>query len=164
MKKLAILFLITVIFTGCIKQNTPATTEKVKPEDKAVLTLMSDLLVSLATGDPELQKKVWHQSPSLLVAGIYENAEFFGWDEFDKHLKSASERLKNVNFDVSCREWRISESNRTAWFLLIVNQEYELDGKSFKIENMRYTGVAEKIGGNWKITMFHGSVPVKVAS
>ncbi len=71
---------------------------------------------------------------------------FFMRDDF-KAIKTG---VKDVRI-------HISPSLRTAWYSCILNDYNEFKGKPANWENVRWTGVLEKIDGNWRIMQMHFS-------
>ena len=71
---------------------------------------------------------------------------FFMRDDF----KAIRTEIKDVRI-------HISPSLRTAWYSCILNDYNEFKGKPANWENVRWTGVMEKIEGSWKIMQMHFS-------
>ncbi len=75
-----------------------------------------------------------------LVEGIFMGDDF----------KAISVEIKNLRIHVST-------SLKTSWFSCILNDYNEFQGKPSVWENVRWTGVLEKIEGKWKIFQMHFS-------
>ncbi len=71
---------------------------------------------------------------------------FFMLDEF----KAIKTEIKDMRI-------HISPSLRTAWYSCILNDYNEFKGEPANWENVRWTGVLEKIEGKWKIMQMHFS-------
>ncbi|MCG8310781.1 MAG: nuclear transport factor 2 family protein [Cytophagales bacterium] len=65
--------------------------------------------------------------------------------------------FKAISVEIKDLRIHISKSLRTAWFSCILNDYNEFQGKPSEWENVRWTGVLEKIKGNWKIFQMHFS-------
>lgn len=65
--------------------------------------------------------------------------------------------FKAIKTEVKDMRIHISTSLQTAWFSCILNDYNEFQGKPTNWENVRWTGVLEKIEGKWKIFHMHFS-------
>jgi ketosteroid isomerase-like protein len=65
--------------------------------------------------------------------------------------------FKAIKTEIKDLRIHISPSLRTAWYSCILNDYNEFKGKSANWENVRWTGVMEKIEGHWKIMQMHFS-------
>jgi len=65
--------------------------------------------------------------------------------------------FKAIGVEIKELRVHISKSLRTAWFSCVLNDYNEFQGKPSVLENVRWTGVLEKIEGNWKIFQMHFS-------
>jgi hypothetical protein len=147
------IFLLPIIFPGCIKEN------KQPNNDYQVFNTIHKLFKAFETRDTVSHDTLWLKSPELIVFGLYEKAEYFGWDEVRKHLVTAAKTMQSAQFTIKCKETRISSSKTVAWFAVIADQEYQTAKGVFENKNIRYTGVLEKRGGSWVVVQFHGSLP-----
>ncbi len=81
-----------------------------------------------------------------------------GWSQFEKFLDGWIDP-RNVFKGYEIRNLRIVVSRKgdTAWFSAIVDDEGEFDGKPWGAKDVRWTGVLERRGGNWRICQQHMS-------
>jgi len=84
------------------------------------------------------------------IVGFYQFKELVEGVFLGDDFKANSVEIKDLRINVS-------KSLRTAWFSCILNDYNEFQGKPFVWENVRWTGVLEKIEDNWKIFQMHFS-------
>ena len=81
-----------------------------------------------------------------------------GWSQLEKYLERWMDP-RNVAQGFDIRDLRIVISKRgdTAWFSAIVDDVGEFDGTPWGVKDVRWTGVLEKLDGNWRICQQHMS-------
>ncbi len=160
MKTILLSFIIiSFSFTGCVKENT----QPPAPE-YAVFMTVDKLFKAFEQRDTLAHDTLWLKSPALVVFGLYDKAEYFGWDEMRNHIVQSSRFLQAIHFTIRCKEIRLSQSKTVAWFAVIADQQYQTPAGVFENNNIRYTGVLEKHGNRWLISQFHGSLSHKAES
>jgi hypothetical protein len=105
-----------------------------------------------------------------LFSTIIENEELFFFQPDSKStikgIQEFTELVDNVFMPDDFRAIRteildlrihVSTSLKTAWYSCILNDYNEYRGKPFVWENIRWTGVLEKVDGNWMIFQMHFS-------
>lgn len=106
-----------------------------------------DLLYSIIADDPRYLEI--HPEANV-VKGI---------DEFKKMEKFwKSDDFKAIGHEIFDLEITFSNSKDVAWFYCMLNDINEWKGKSSSWLNTRWTGVLEKIDGNWRMMQMHFSM------
>lgn len=113
-----------------------------------------------------------NKDKKTLFSTIIENQELFffqpdskgtidGVDEFKSLIDNFFMRddFKAIRTEIKNLRIHISSTTQTAWFSCILNDYNEFQGKPAVWENVRWTGVLEKVQGNWKIFQMHFSKP-----
>ena len=110
-----------------------------------------------------------NKDKNTLFLSIIENEELFfyqpdskstiaGINEFKKLVDDfMHEDFKAIRAEIKDLRINVSSSLKTAWFSCILNDYNEFQGKPFVWEDVRWTGVLEKIDGKWKIFQMHFS-------
>jgi hypothetical protein len=110
-----------------------------------------------------------NKDKQTLFYTIVENDELFffqtdskstisGINEFVKLVDEfMQDDFKAIRAEIRELRINISTSLKTAWFSCTLNDYNEYQGKPFIWENVRWTGVLEKIEGKWKIFQMHFS-------
>jgi ketosteroid isomerase-like protein len=106
----------------------------------------------------------------LLYSTVIENDELFffqpdsrntilGIDAFRKVTDDFFMRddFKAIRVEIKDMRISLSPSLRTAWYACILNDYNEFQGKPANWENVRWTGVLEKVDGEWRIFQMHFS-------
>jgi ketosteroid isomerase-like protein len=106
----------------------------------------------------------------LLYSTVIENDELFffqpdsrntilGIDTFRKVTDDFFMRddFKAIRVEIKDMRISLSPSLRTAWYACILNDYNEFQGKPANWENVRWTGVLEKVDGEWRIFQMHFS-------
>lgn len=127
---------------------------------------------------PEIEKTVqdhigWavnNKNKAQLLSTSVENDEFFIIQPDSKGTIDGNEAylelinnvfmqddFKAIRTEINNMRIHISPSLRTAWFACILNDYNEHKGKPANWENVRWTGVLEKIDNQWKIFQMHFS-------
>ncbi len=86
-----------------------------------------------------------------------------GFESFTKTVDDVfmNDAFKAVRFDTKDMVITISQDGSCAWYHCILNDINEWNGQKFSWENVRWTGVLEKRGGNWLIVQMHFSNSVE---
>jgi hypothetical protein len=106
----------------------------------------------------------------LLYSSVINNGELFyfstnstgtiaGFDEFRHLTENFFMRDDFKALRVEIKDFRISMSPtmKTAWWACNLDDHNEFQGKPANWENVRWTGVLEKIDGKWRIFQMHFS-------
>ncbi len=113
---------------------------------------------------------VKNKDTDLLYSSVIHNDELFffqtdsrstidGFDEFKSLTESffMREDFKALRVEIKDLRIHMSPTQKTAWFACLLNDYNEFQGKPANWENVRWTGVLEKIEGAWKIFQMHFS-------
>jgi hypothetical protein len=65
--------------------------------------------------------------------------------------------FRAIRVEINGMRIHLSPTEKTAWFSCILNDYNEFRGKPAVWENVRWTGVLEKVDGAWKIFQMHFS-------
>ncbi len=84
-----------------------------------------------------------------------------GFTQFEKTAKSfwMDPRFKATHSAVKDLRINFSKDGTVAWYYCLLDDFGEWDGKPYKWENARWTGVLEKMDGRWVIRQMHISFP-----
>jgi len=83
-----------------------------------------------------------------------------GYEMFKKSEEFfANPEFKAIGFEITDLHINFSRGGDVAWFYCHLNDLNEWKGQPANWENTRWTGVLEKIDGNWKIRQQHFSYP-----
>ncbi|KPK64464.1 hypothetical protein AMJ83_01755 [candidate division WOR_3 bacterium SM23_42] len=113
---------------------------------------------------------VKNKDTELLYSSVVHNDELFFFQTDSKSTITDFESFRSLteNFfmrddfraiRVEIKDFRIhmSPTMKTAWWACILNDYNEFQGKPANWENVRWSGVLEKIDGKWRIFQMHFS-------
>lgn len=113
---------------------------------------------------------VKNKDTELLYSSVVHNDELFFFQTDSKSTITDFENFRSLteNFfmrddfkaiKVEIKDFRIhmSPTMKTAWWACILNDYNEFQGKPANWENVRWSGVLEKVEGQWRIFQMHFS-------
>ncbi len=157
---LPVIFLIAGLFVTCSNKQNASRAEALQKERQIIEKVVNDNIKWALNKDLDLLYSTIRQDSTFLIvnpdaslvegfAQVEETAKSFWMDLRFKATYSAVKDLR-VNF---------SESGTVAWYYCSLDDFGEWNGRPYKWENARWTGVLEKIHGKWVIQQMHISFP-----
>ena len=159
MKKLTFIILIGIFTSGCSKVNQDKVTFDPAKEKEKVALVLEKYVIANEEQNLNLIKEVWATNPDIVVIGTNSNETLIGWEAIKNTLKRQFETIEDTYISVRDQRIEINDTGNTSWFSEIVNYNYIYQGKPVKYEGLRFTGVLEKINGDWFIVQSHMSIP-----
>jgi len=168
MKTLVYLFILSffLVFVACNSpqnnseesKETSSINERSK-EKEAVFLVLDKYRLANETENLNLAKEIWANSDEIVVIGTSGDEKLIGWNAIERTLKGQFDKLDNILISVRDQYVKVNDSRTAAWFSEILNYNYIQDGEAQGFEGLRFTGVMEKINGEWKIVQSHISIP-----
>jgi hypothetical protein len=159
MKSLIFIILVGIFASGCNKVSQEKINfDPVKEKEKVALVL-EKYVIANEDQNLNLIKEVWATNPDIVVFGTNSDETIIGWEAIKAALKRQFESIEETYISVRDQRISINETGNTAWFSEFVNYNYIYQGKPVKYEGLRFTGVLEKIKGDWLIVQSHMSIP-----
>jgi len=158
-----------VICIACLMpllaQGEPLST---KPPDseaqdrQTIARIISDNISWAITKDLDLLYGTMQQDSTLLIINP-DGSTINGISEVEQTAKSfwLDPRFKATHSEVKNLRITFSETGTTAWYFCWLDDFGEWDGKPYRWENARWSGVLEKVKGKWVIRQMHISLPMK---
>jgi hypothetical protein len=157
---LLVIGLILAIVGGCstMSQQPDPIAEKAKVEK-----VIKDSIRWAINKDKELSYSCFAQDSSLFWFSPDNAGTIKGFDEFTTLTDNIfmNPAFKAVRSDFKDLRITLSHSGDCAWWSCYLDDFNEWDGKPANWENVRWTGVLEKIDGFWKIRQMHFSHAVE---
>jgi len=163
-QKKGILLLEIIIIAGflisCSNNHNINREEALLKERQIIEKVINDNIKWALNKDLDLLYSTIQQDSTFLIvnpdaslmegfAQVEETAKSFWMDPRFKATYSAVKDLR-INF---------AKSGITAWYYCLLDDFGEWNGRPYKWENARWTGVLEKIDGKWVIRQMHISFP-----
>jgi len=144
----------------CYNDVNKVTDDKIKMEKRIIEKVINDNIGWAITKDLDLLYNTMVRDSTLLIInpdsskiegikGVENTANSFWMDP----------RFKATYFKVKDLRITLSRSGTVAWYYCLLDDFGEWNGKPYKWENARWTGVLEKINDNWVICQMHISFP-----
>jgi len=159
MKKLAWAILFGIIQISCCNDNPDKNVFDPLQEKEKIALVLEKYVIANEEQNLNLIKEVWASKPDIVVFGTNSDETIIGWEAIRNALKKQFKNIENTYINVRDQRIEINESGNTAWFSEFVNYTYIYKGKPVKYEGLRFTGVLEKINGDWLIVQSHMSIP-----
>jgi len=159
MKLFFTLFFLTQIL-WCQNNVKTNPNETIKKEKEIIEKVINDNIGWAITKDLDLLYNTMLRDSTLLIInpdsskvegilGVENTAKSFWMDP----------RFKATYFKVKDLRITLSNSGTVAWYYCLLDDFGEWNGKPYKWENARWTGVLEKNNDNWVICQMHISFP-----
>jgi hypothetical protein len=159
MKKLTFIILIGIFTAGCSKVNQDKVTFDPAKEKEKVALVLEKYVIANEDQNLNLIKEIWATNPDIVVIGTNSDETIIGWEAIKNALQLQFESIEDTYISVRDQRIGMNETGNTAWFSEFVNYNYIYQGKPVKYEGLRFTGVLEKINGDWFIVQSHMSIP-----
>jgi len=153
--------LISLIVLLCIvTENSLAGDVEMQEEKATIEDVIKNSIGWALTKDKDLLYSTLANDSTLF---FYNPDDSFvdGFDQFQETVDGffMDDRFKATAFDVKDMRIQLSQSRDVAWWACILNDYGEWDGRSTSWINTRWTGVLEKMDGQWRIRQMHFSFP-----
>jgi hypothetical protein len=157
-------FIVTLIILsligGCtaMPDKFDAAAEKPRVEE-----VIKNSIRWVMTKDTTLSYSCFYQDASLFWFSPDNASTNSGFEAFKKTTEGffMDPRFKGVRSDFKDMRITLSHSGECAWWSCFLDDINEWDGKPASWLNVRWTGVLEKINGQWKIRQMHFSHAVE---
>ncbi|RLD61428.1 MAG: hypothetical protein DRJ05_02665 [Bacteroidetes bacterium] len=160
MRKLIVILALVVVASSCCNNQTEKKESiGINDERESVSLVLEKYVIANERQDIGLIKEIWANNPNIVVFGTTGDDKFVGWIEIQEVMQRQFNTFQETYISVRDQVIEVSPSGRTAWFSEIVSYNYIYQGEPRQYEGLRFTGVLEKIDGDWYIVQSHMSVP-----
>jgi len=130
-------------------------------ERQQVIMVLDDFIHSHETKDLDLLSSCFSDKPDILILGTDEDELWVDKISMVDAQKRAYNTFDKVKLSVRDKVLKMARSGKTSWFYMKVNWYVESKGEKYKFDDVRTTGVLEKVVGKWLIVQIHTSLPVE---
>lgn len=161
MKRIFVIFIvsITVVLMSCGDKTKNVNLEE---DDIAIENLLENYIVANETQNFVLIESIWSSADDIILYGTDSHERLTGWDNIKDAIKSQFGQIEDTYISASDQFIKINSSGNMAWFAEAINYNFMYNGEAKKYEGLRFTGVVEKIDGEWKLVQAHLSVPASI--
>ena len=121
---------------------------------------VSKMWKAFKESDVELFSMTMAKDKNMVTFGTDAVERWEGWNALEASIEEQFSAFNVLNIKRKNKVLNYSKSGDTAWFSEVVDWEVMSGGEKTVIKDIRFTGVLEKRGKNWKIVQFHSSVGV----
>lgn len=162
MKKLVNSLLITaVIFffgaCGTCEQKVDFAAETIAIEE-----VLESYVLANENQDFGLIEKIWAPNNDIILYGTDSDERLTGWTNIRDAIKSQFQLIEETYISASDQYIKISDDGKTAWFAETLNYNFVFKSEARSYEGLRFTGVAVKMGDDWRLVQVHLSLPASV--
>ena len=153
-------FLIVIFSFSCSDNLQKTGVETVELEKEKIKKVINDNIAWAITKDLDLLYSTVQKDSTFLIVNP-DNSLIDGFSEVEETAKSfwMDPRFKATHSEVKDLRVTFSENRTVAWYYCLLDDFGEWDGRPYKWENARWTGVLEKTNNRWVIRQMHISFP-----
>jgi len=159
MKTRVLLITISTLLISCTEKTKINESFDLQKEKEKVALVLEKYVIANEDQNLNLVKEVWASKPDIVVFGTNSDETIIGWEAIREALNKQFKNIESTYISVRDQRIGINETGNTAWFSEFVNYNYIYHDKPVKYEGLRFTGVLEKINGEWLIVQSHMSIP-----
>ncbi|MCF6172064.1 MAG: nuclear transport factor 2 family protein [Bacteroidales bacterium] len=153
-----------VVFVFLLLSSCGDCEKKINKVDEigAIETLLEEYVIANENQDFDLIEKIWAPDSDIILYGTDSDERLMGWTNIRNAVREQFQQIDETYISASDQFIKLNCTGTTAWFAetLDYNFVYKDEAKSFK--GLRFTGVVEKIDGQWKLVQAHLSLPANV--
>ncbi|MBC8320984.1 MAG: nuclear transport factor 2 family protein [Bacteroidetes bacterium] len=133
-----------------------------KEDTEAIENLLENYILANENQDFDLIENIWAPDDDIILYGTDSDERLMGWSNIRDAIKNQFSHITDTYISASNQLIKINCTGNTAWFAETLNYNYMYKGVAHKYEGLRFTGVVEKINGDWVLVQAHLSVPASV--
>ena len=109
--------------------------------------------------DISLARSVWADYDDITLFGTDFDEKLVGWETISQTIQNQYSLIENTLISVSDQNIKLDTDGKFAWFSERLDYNFVYKDSAQKYDGLRFTGVLEKIDGQWKILQAHLSLP-----
>lgn len=168
MKKIIKVFLGIIaifIFISCnvASKSAAPTISKldIAKEKSEISQILDNLANATESGNLEMLENIWLTTKDVLLIGTESDEKLYGWKEIKEAIIKQSNSFAETLISITDQDIWISNDGHVAWFFEELNYNFVYEEKAMTFTGIRFTGVMQKIDGNWRLVQQHLSIPAQ---
>lgn len=161
MKTIYSVFVLSIVLmvSSCNEQRSKSDCE----DDKdAIENLLENYILANENQDCDLIESIWADDDDIILYGTDSDERLMGWTNIKEAINEQFGLITDTYISASNQFIKPNCTGNTAWFAETLNYNYMYKGVAHSYEGMRFTGVVEKINGEWVLVQAHLSLPASV--
>ncbi len=160
MKRLLIILVSGIIAVSCNNvADKGETAVDLDAEKEKVALVLEKYVIANEEQNIDLVHDIWAAESDIVVFGTNSDEKLIGWEAIRSALQKQFDSFEETYISVHDQIIEINETGNTAWFSEIINYNYIYQDEAKQFEGLRFTGVLEKLNGDWFIVQSHMSIP-----
>jgi len=131
-------------------------------ETLAIENVLDKYIVANETQNFELIQEIWAPNADIILYGTDSDERLMGWINIKNAIKEQFSHITDTYISASDQFIKLNCTGNTAWFAETLNYNFVYSDKAQSYEGLRFTGVLEKMDGEWKLVQAHLSLPASV--
>lgn len=156
MKNYLLPIFVVIVAFSC---NAPVEQIDFEAETSEIENALDKYIMANEKEDFVLIESIWAPQEDIVLYGTDSDERLVGWSAIQEVIKRQFSMIENTYISASDQVIRVSECGNTAWFAERLNYNFIYQGTAHSYDNIRFTGVMEKIDDRWVIVQAHLSLP-----
>lgn len=161
MKKINVFLLVIVVIFGVSCSNCNHEFNKAD-EMIAIENLLEEYVIANENQDFDLIEKIWAPASDIILYGTDSDERLMGWTNIRAAIREQFLQITDTYISASDQFIKLNNTGATAWFAETLDYNFVYKGEAKSYKGMRFTGVLEKMDGQWKLVQAHLSLPASV--
>ncbi|RLD35445.1 MAG: hypothetical protein DRI88_00055 [Bacteroidetes bacterium] len=154
-----LVLVILVVMSSCSNCNKEFS---LMDETLAIENVLDKYIVANETQNFELIQEIWAPNADIILYGTDSDERLMGWINIKNAIKEQFSHITDTYISASDQFIKLNCTGNTAWFAETLNYNFVYSDKAQSYEGLRFTGVLEKMDGEWKLVQAHLSLPASV--
>jgi len=147
---------IMLVSTSCNEVKSKADCEDDK---EAIESLLENYVLANENQDFDLIESIWADDDDIILYGTASDERLMGWENINNAITEQFGLITDTYISSSNQFIKLNCTGNTAWFAETLNYNYMYKDVALSYEGMRFTGVVERIDGEWVLVQAHLSLP-----
>jgi len=158
MKTISYLFMLSIMVVA-MSCNEVATKADCEDDKEAIGNLLENYILANENQDFDLIESIWADDDDIILYGTASDERLMGWENINNAITEQFSLITDTYISSSNQFIKLNCTGNTAWFAETLNYNYMYKDVAHSYEGMRFTGVVERIDGNWVLVQAHLSLP-----
>jgi len=154
-----LVLVILIVVSSCSNCNKEF---NLMDETLAIENVLDKYIVANETQNFELIQEIWAPNADIILYGTDSDERLMGWINIKNAIKEQFGHITDTYISASDQFIKLNCTGNTAWFAETLNYNFVYSDKAQSYEGLRFTGVLEKMDGEWKLVQAHLSLPASV--
>jgi len=154
-----LVLVVLVVMSSCSNCNKEFS---LMDETLAIENVLDKYIVANETQNFELIQEIWAPNADIILYGTDSDERLMGWINIKNAIKEQFSHITDTYISASDQFIKLNCTGNTAWFAETLNYNFVYSDKAQSYEGLRFTGVLEKMDGEWKLVQAHLSLPASV--